>query len=98
MATAVFGGDCGTDRPISHCAFYDRRSCFLCRCRSGVEQTSALGDVISVPSGFPRKPVLRKTVLFTRSFPSNIATPLCAFYIVTLFYSAVLRVFVLYAF
>jgi len=52
-ATAVFGGDCGTDRP-SHGAFYDRRSRFFCCCRSGVEQPSALGDVISVPSGFPK--------------------------------------------
>jgi len=27
--------------------------CDLCRCRLDVEQPSALGDVISVPSGFP---------------------------------------------
>jgi len=52
-ATAAFGGDCGTDRP-SHGASCNRRSRFLCRCRAGVEQPSALGDVISVPSGFPK--------------------------------------------
>jgi len=53
-ATAVFSGDFDTDRR-SHGTFYDRRSRFLCRSRSGVEQpSSALGDVISVPSGFPK--------------------------------------------
>jgi len=52
-ATALFDVDCGTDHP-SHSAFYYQRSRFLCRCRSGVEQPSALGDVISVPSRFPK--------------------------------------------
>jgi len=51
-ATAAFNGDCCIDRP-SHDAFYDRRSRFLCLCRSGMEQPSTLGYVISVPSGFP---------------------------------------------
>jgi len=46
-------GDCGTDRP-SHGAFYDRPSHFLYLCRFCVEQPSALGDVISVPSCFPK--------------------------------------------
>jgi len=49
--TASFGSDCGTDHP-SHGAFYDRLSRFLSRYRSGVEQPSALDDVISV--GFPK--------------------------------------------
>jgi len=52
--TTSFGGVCGTDHP-SHGVFYDRRSRFPCRCRSGVEQPSDLGDFISVP--------------ITRSFP-----------------------------
>jgi len=51
-ATAAFGGNCGTDRPRNG-ALYDRRSRFLCRCRSGVEQPYAVGYVISAPSGFP---------------------------------------------
>jgi len=50
-AMAAFGSDCGTDHP-SHGAFYDRLSRFLSRYRSGVEQPSALDDVISV--GFPK--------------------------------------------
>jgi len=40
--------DCGTDC-ASHGAFYER---LLCRCRSGVEQPSALGDVTGVSSSF----------------------------------------------
>jgi len=50
-ATAVLGGDCGTDCPRNG-AFYDRRSRFLCRCRSGVEQPSAVGS-LSVTSSAP---------------------------------------------
>jgi len=51
---ASFGVDYGTDFP-SHGAFYDRQSRLLhCR-RSGVEWSSAFGDVICVSSGFPEK-------------------------------------------
>jgi len=65
--TASFSGNCGTDR-LSHGAFYVRWSRFLCLCSSGVEQPSALSDVISVPFSFPKT---SWTVLFTRSFPSQ---------------------------
>jgi len=51
--TASFGSDCGTDCP-SLGVFYDQWSYFLCRRRSGVEQPSALSDVISVLSGSPK--------------------------------------------
>jgi len=40
-------------------AFYNRRSRFLCRCRSSVEQPSALGDVISVLFGFSKSIVIQ---------------------------------------
>jgi len=86
-ATAAFGGDCGTDRP-SRGAFYDRRSRFLYRCRSGVEQPSALGYTSSASL-----PVFRKH-LFLRQF-CLLAFPaietLFYAYIVTLFYPAVVR-------
>jgi len=46
---------------------YDRRSRFLCRCRSDVEQPSALGDVISIPS----ESILRQFYLLARSRHGN---------------------------
>jgi len=59
---------CCTERP-SHGAFYDRRSRFLCRCRSSVEQPPALGGVIRVPSVF--ESILRQFHLLTPSRQSN---------------------------
>jgi len=91
-ATASFGGDCGTDRP-SHGAFYDRRSRFLCRCRTGVEQPSALGYVISVPSGFPEASLV--SFIYSNRLP--VLATLSTFYMVTLFFLQ-FYVFLYYAF
>jgi len=71
------------DHP-SHGAFYNRRSRFLCCSRSGLELSYALGDVISVSSGFPEK---SQDISFHPIVPV-IATVCQQSNIVTLFFSA----------